>query len=222
MYPNAAKGVKRIFISEILSLIAEIGAIVAIITTLLSIATAASESEVDPVVGIFASDAYVGLTVTGLVTIIAAVLAVIAFIMQLVGIVNASKDEGAFKISLFAVIASIVFTIIGGFFPQTSIVSKIFSALTTLSQLFVTVFIIQGIINLAKKIGNSAVEKKGNTLLKIIACIYIISVIIYIVTGIIGGAPIIANVLSIGSSVLQIVAYLLFLSVLSNAKKMLA
>ena len=222
MYPNAAKGVKRIFISEILSLIAEIGAIVAIITTLFSIATAASESEVDPVVGIFASDAYVGLTVTGLVTIIAAVLAVIAFIMQLVGIVNASKDEGAFKISLFAVIASIVFTIIGGFFPQTSIVSKIFSALTTLSQLFVTVFIIQGIINLAKKIGNSAVEKKGNTLLKIIACIYIISVIIYIVTGIIGGAPIIANVLSIGSSVLQIVAYLLFLSVLSNAKKMLA
>jgi len=54
-----------------------------------------------------------------------AILALIAAILALVGIINASKDEGAFKSALVCIIVSFCTAIIAGIFSQNSTVMGI-------------------------------------------------------------------------------------------------
>lgn len=211
MFPNAAKGVKRIFTSEILSLIAVGVSIISGILGLAAIGAATVDSE---------TGAFAALGGAGVVALISGILLIIAFIMQLVGLVNASKDEPAFKISLYAVIAGIVLSFLSSIFSKNAVLTGIFNTLSTVAQLIVTLFVIFGIINLANKMGNKDVADRGNSLIKVIACVYIIAAIVILVSALLG-ATVVASILSIAGNVLMIVAYIVFVILLAQAKKML-
>ena len=215
MFPNAAKGIKRIFTAEILALIAAILVIVGIVLGVVGIAAAAADSTGGTIAGLGGA---------GVLLLISGILAIIAAVLELVGIINASKDEAAFKIALYAIIAGVVISIVSTIFSSTAAVVSICDILSKIAKIVVTVFIIQGVINLAKKVNNDAVAKKGNTLLYIITCIYILSAIASIVVATFGGyaASVIAGVIAIVAAVLEVVQYVLFLVLLSQAKKMLA
>ena len=215
MFPNAAKGVKRIFTAEILSLIAGVLAVPAFILAVIGAAAA----EVDS-----AGGAIAGLGGASVLLLISGILFIIAAVLELVGIINASKDEAAFKIALYAIIASIVISLVRSIFSSAATLVSICDILLKVAQIVVTVFIIQGVINLAKKVNNEAVAKKGNSLLYIITCIYILSAIASIVVAIFGGyaASFIAGVIAIVGAVLEVVQYVVFLVLLAQAKKMLA
>lgn len=213
-FPNAAKGVKRIFTAEILALIAAICTVIAIILGIIMYGAASANADGGAVLSFGGA----ALFATG-----AGVLMIIAFIMQIVGISNAAKDEVSFKTAMICLIVGIVASLIGSIFSGSSVIYSITDLVSKLMSLFVTIFIISGIIKLADKLNDGAVSAKGSNLLKLITVIYALSLVANLIVLILGGyaASVVAGVIALVAVILSIVKYVLFLSYLNQAKKML-
>ena len=109
-FPNAAKGIKKIFSSVILDIIGGVGLV---ISALVVLAVAAMLESGDESLGITGMIAVITMAVSGVLTLLAAVLSV-------VGMAQASKDEGSFKIAIFVLIAAVVTGVLSIFFTGTS------------------------------------------------------------------------------------------------------
>ena len=215
-FPNAAKGVKKIFSAQILDLI---GAILLTVAAILIIPVAAS-LKAENEVGFFVSGG------TAVIFFAAwLVLTVIAFIMNLVGIINASHDESNFKSALFFLILSIVSAMLIGVFAQfnNGTVSGLMYSLSTLFRLFVTIFIISGGVKLADRMNRGDVSATGTNVLKLIIVITVIELITSLIASFMGGpvASVVAIVLFMAAVVLAVVQYFMYLVFLNKVKKML-
>ncbi len=215
-FENAAKGVKKIFSAEILSLIAGIFTAVA---TILIIPLAAS-AKLESGAGLLAS----GFGMVALVTA-AAVLIIIAFIFHIIGISNAAKDEPSFKTAIIFLIVGIVTSMVSAFTQAgVPVLSSILDVVSKICSLCVTLFIIQGVINLAEKLNNDEIANKGRNLFKIITAMYVLMLIAYVLVAVFRANPVtatIAIVMVVIAMILSVIQYILFLVYLSSAKKML-
>lgn len=214
-FTNAYQGVKKIFAAEILSLICSICATVTLALPVVGVIAAANNSQGGTVASLG------GFAVLAIASM---VLAIIAFIFKLIGVNKASKDEPAFKIAFYMILAGIVVSVLTGIFSSNSTVSSIMSALGEIVNLAVTVYIIQGIKNLAQRLGDDKMVKSGDTLFKYIIAIYILVIIAQIVIMILqnGAAVVVALVIIVISGILEIIQYILYIRYLAKAKKMLA
>ena len=214
-FTNAYQGVKKIFAAEILALIASVCGTIALALPVVALVAAANQS------GGGTAASLGGLVVVGIATV---VLSIIAFIFKLIGVNKASKDEPAFKIAFYMILAGIVVSVLTGIFSSNSTVSSIMSALGEIVNLAVTVYIIQGIKNLAQRLGDDKMVKSGDTLFKYIIAIYILVIIAQIVIMILqnGAAVVVALVIIVISGILEIIQYILYIRYLAKAKKMLA
>ena len=207
-FPNAANGVKKIFASEVMILFA---AIFSLITALMTFTAFVAASNNSVMGGIAAGS---GVAIFGFASLI---LFVAGYITNFIGIKKASADEEDFKkvIGLVAVIISVLLS-------ENKMLSSACDIINNVAQLFVTVYVIQGIRNIAVKIGDSEVDSKGGDIFKVILCIYTliflskaISIFFPTSTG-----TVLSVVLVIMAGFLSIVQYVLYLSYLSRAKKM--
>ena len=214
-FQNAYEGVKKIFTAEILSLIASVCTTIEMVLTVVGVSAASNDSAGGTVAALG------GVVVLGLG---AMVLAVISFIFQLIGVNKASHDEPAFKIVLYIIFAGIALSVIGGAFSGNATVKNITTILSSAVNLAVTVFIIQGIKNLAARLNNDEVINKGDTIFKIIIASYALIIIAQIVAAIAqnGTGAIIALVFILIAGILSIVQYILYIIYLNKAKQMLA
>ena len=214
-FTNAFEGVKKIFAAEILALIASVCGTIALALPVVALVAAANQS------GGGTAASLGGLVVVGIATV---VLSIIAFIFKLIGVNKASKDEPAFKIAFYMILAGIAVSILTGIFSSNSTVSSIMSAIGEIVNLAVTVYIIQGIKNLAQRLGDDKMVKSGDTLFKYIIAIYILVIIAQIVIMILqnGAAVVVALVIIVISGILEIIQYILYIRYLAKAKKMLA
>ena len=214
-FPNAASGVKKLFTAQILGLIASVATIIGLIFLIFTAAAADANAQG-------------GAVAAGLGTIIlmgaSAVLILIGSIMTLVGIIQASRDEGAFKTALIAIIVSLVAAVIAGIFSSNGLVQSICQIIQNVMSLAVTLFVINGVTNLAEKMNNTEVWSKGRNLLKVIVCIYALSLIASFISLIFGGifVSMTAAILSLIAAILNVISYFLYLSLLNKGKKMLA
>lgn len=213
-FPNAAKGVKKIFTAEILTLISALAMIVAVVMMIVTLGAAAAESAG-------------GAVAAGIGTLAlmagAAILALIGGIMSLVGIINASKDESAFKTALYAIILSLVAAVVMGIFSSNDTVQSICQSVQNVMSIIVTIYVIQGVTNLAEKLNNAEVAQKGKKLLYIIVAVYVLALIANIIVLISGGmfASVTAGIIGLAALVLDVIGYIVYLSLLSKGKKML-
>ncbi len=214
-FPNAAAGVKKIFTSEILSLIAGLLSVIAAIG---GVVLAAAATSADNSSDAAAAAGLAGLGIFAVFGIGAAILLVIAFILKLVGINKAKVDEPAFKTAMIFVLVGIVATLIGGFINNDT-VKSIFDIISSVASLCVTLYIIQGIKNLADQLNDGAVSAKGSKIFMLIAFIYCIRILASIISLF---APTVAGILELVGAIVSIVQYIIFLTYLSQAKKMLA
>ncbi len=213
-FPNAAAGVKKIFTAEILTLIAAIATLISTILLVVTLGAAASGSKG----GTIAAGGF-----TAILFVAAGIVGIVAFIMSIVGISNASKDEPTFKTALICVIVGIVGSLVASIFSGNAVVSSIGSLVTNVANLFVTIFVITGIIRLADQLNNAEVGNKGNNILKMIIAISVLAIIANLIVLIMGGrVSVVAGIIAIVAAVLEIVQYIMYLSFLSNAKAMLA
>lgn len=214
-YPNAYKGVNRIFIAEIISIIAAIFAIIGV-TMLL-----AGVTGVD--LNVSAELPMNGLTVGGSIfTIVTAVLSVVSFIMYIIGVVNASKDESSFKTALYAILVGIIAGLVGGIFSGNLVIYGLASVVSKFCELIALFFCIGGIGNLAVSLQNEEIANKATTLVKFICAVIIIGIIISVIVTFVPIPATLASILSIVSSVCSIISYIMYLFLLSGAKNMLS
>ena len=223
-FPNAASGVKKIFTAEILSLIAAFLIIVAAVMALSafgSIKGFEATQSTAAAAGAFASGFGMAIFSVG-----SLVLAIIAFIFNILGVVQSSRDESSFKIALYALIAGIVFTCLSSVFENLKIgpLSGAMTALATVAELIVTLYVIQGIRLLASRLNNREVDNQGQKIYMIILIVLILRLIANILVAIFGGRFTTTLALSfyMASIVLSLVQYIMYLVFLAKGKKMLA
>ena len=108
-FPNAFRGVKKIWLAEMLMLLA---AIVGIIIVIVMAANGTMVGE-DIVIN---EGVKTPIAVLGIVT---AVIALVAFILNLIGLINANNDDSAFRIALLVTILGIVASAISAIWSNT-------------------------------------------------------------------------------------------------------
>ena len=218
LFPNAHNGVKKIYTAEILSLIGNIlliGAAIFGIATGSFADTARAEAEAGTMAGLALGFIFLGLA--------GAVLTLIAFILNLVGITSAMKDEASFKTALIFTIIGIAAAVLSSIFSTNETVKNFVQILVNISELFVSLFVVQGIMNLATKLKDSNMVERGNKARWWLVITFCIPSVVKLVSGIFAlqDNDIVASTLSLVSAVLIVAAYFIYLSYLARAKKML-
>lgn len=217
-FPNAHSGVKKIFTAEILSLIGVVLFIAAAIAAF-GVASIDEASNVETDVG-----EAVGLAVFVLFGLAAAILSLIGFILNLIGISSAMKDEPTFKTAMTFALIGIGLSAVSGIFSGSETVSSFVQILVKLAELFVSLYVVQGIMKLAEKLNNSDMVARGSKCRWWLVITFCIPTLIKLVSAVftLTEAEVAGDILSLVAAVLAVVAYLIYLGYLSRAKKMLA
>ena len=209
-FPNAFKGVSKIFIAEILALI---GALVMLVGAGIAVGGAASALNAGSL------DAAGGFVMGGVITILGGlVLPIIGLIMQLVGLSQASKDEPKnFKIAFIAAIIALIASLVTGFTSSIEWLTKVLTIVSGVGSIITFFFTIAGIMELARRMDRPEMVSLGNKVSWMVVIMYVLSFVIRLI-------PIaeLATVLAIASAIFSIITYIIFLVYLSRAKKMLA
>lgn len=202
MYPNAFGGIKKVFNAEILSLIATI------LLGLGSVFAAAGA----------ATSTLGALTFGGVFIVVGLVAFLVSYIMNLVGLHQAAKDEPKFKTAFILSIVALILTLAGGAISSGAgeTAQTIISIISSILKIAITVAIISGIMNLADRLNDPKLKEKGKNILILWVVIYVIALILQLVK-----VPALTVGLSVVSLVLIVVVYIFYLSYLSKATKML-
>ena len=222
-FSDAYYGVKKIYLAEILKLISSIAMFIAAAV----IETAKTTGDIEAAT----ETGNMGF-MSGLV-LAAGVLALIALIIEIIGVRRASWDEPSFKKALSWLFIGIVVNILqSGFQNWNELVASLMSILSVISELLVTIFVCRGIIILAETLRNKTVATLGRKTIRRLITVQIIGLIARL-AALIGTAltseadmafsvlSVTALILSAAGSVISIAAYLIYLKTLRKGRDML-
>lgn len=219
-FPNAFHGVKKLFTSEILNLIGGLCALLAAVFAVIATNSANAGSGAGTAAG--GIGAVIFLAAAG-------VLPIIGYIMKLVGLNQAGKDEARFKqafiVSLIALILTAVSAILAATNAGGGVVDNIIKIFVEIANIAIVILVISGVQNLAVRCSNEGMLSFGSKIKIMIIIIYVLALIANLVIVIFGtstGAAVTAGTFGIIAAILDIVAYIIFLVYLGKAKKMLA
>ena len=213
-FPNAYRGVKKIWLAELLMLLA---AIVGIIMVIVMAANGTMVGE-DIVIN---EGVKTPIAVLGIVT---AVIALVAFILNLVGLINANNDDSAFRIALLVTILGVVASAISAIWSNNETLNKWMDTAITICSMFASYYVLTGIANLAEKMSDAATKAlalKSRTLVEGSFCATALFKLIISIFKIQDGSTI-STILAVIALLLELVSYILYLRALSKGKKMLA
>ena len=218
-FPNAYRGVKKLFLAEIFTIVA--GFVFFASTLVTAIVTNNPEATTEDLVK------NIGYVIP---VLCAGVLTLVAAVINIIGLVQASKDEAYFSFALFAVIAGVVVTILRtvlsnwSAFADGTLVYTVLETLGSVFEILVTIFVVYGVIMLSGRLGKISGVFAGKRVLNIIVAVYVLIFIMKVLEMIFGkGSAVtqIESILSIVVSVLSITGYVLYLILLGQATKML-
>lgn len=210
-FPNAAKGIKLIFTAEILALIASIAATVGggIMAAMGSANSQGAETTA---------------VIIGGVALVAGVLVLIAFIMNLVGLNAARKDDQFFKMAFILTLVGIVIAIAQSIFANNTTVTSLLDTFTSVCEMFITIYVCKGIMSLAEQLGKKSMVERGSKVIKMVVAVWIISIVAGFIGSIFSNNDnmlAVAGILILVAGIVSIIAYFIYLGYLSRAKKML-
>ena len=168
-FPNAAKGVKKLFSAEILYLLS------VILIGVVSVITVIINNKMTNV-----SNAVAVLILVGFIA--GGVLAVIAFILQIVGLVQASRDERAFKGVILLTVFGIIVSVIGAFFSKDSFINSLSTTINSVVSVISIILIILGIGNMSLQLERQDMIERGGRIIRIIVWLAIISIIMNLIS----------------------------------------
>ena len=203
-FPNAAKGVKKIFNAEIISLIAALIGGAGLILGLIG--------------------------VSGALLIVSGIAFLVAGIMNIIGFIQAAKDEEGIKRAVLCTVFSCAFAFAAAFFEnQTGFLGGLGTVLSSIAPVLNmrgALVMIGGLMNLSAKCKRPDMVKRGHDILTTIVVSYIITFALRLLirfgayTSSFGAGVI--NWLSGLSALFEVFIYILELFYLAKAKKMLA
>ena len=214
-FPNAFSGVKKIWLAEILMLLA------AVIGIILIFVIAGNSILVDDVIVFNEGAAGTPVAILGIAS---AVIALVAFILNLVGLIIARKDDSGFRIALLVTVLGVIASAVSAIWSTNAGLVKWMDTLTTIFSMFASYYVLTGIANLADQIPDAetkALALKSRTLVEGSFCLTVIFKLIINIFKIQDGSTI-YTILSIVALLLELISYILYLRALSKGKKMLA
>lgn len=226
IFPNAFSGIRKIFISQILAVCSTVMlAISSVLSFILIVILKATKSGVN--LSMDSGTLFdVFLVITGIFTFAFAVLFIVSFVFNIIGISNAIRDENSFKIAAVAIILNLAFVLTGVIAARTQVgtLSDIMNILSTIADTLAYVFVIQGIRNISLKLGNVSMDNLGNTILKILLGAVVLEFIANIVVLIYNSnaSSFASAVITLIAIILTFVQYILYMVYLAKAKNMLA
>ena len=216
-YPNAYKGVKKLFTSQILSLIATIVFFVVAILRLFSIGAADVDESVSLTLALIAL----------IIGAIAGIIAVISYIFQIIGLKQAGNDDRnfytAFVFAIIALVLTIVATILSSLNVANGFGDEIADVFNRFADIVIVAFVINGIKTLAEKLNQTKMAQKAKSLgivQIVILALVVIAEVISLFTG--DAASTISAILALIAAILMIIFSIMYLVILGKAKKMLA
>ena len=212
-YPNAFKGVSQIYKAELIAILAVICTGIGAILAIFGVGVADVGSEA---VG-------AGFAITGGLFVIAtAVLMIVSYILNIIGVGNAAKDESGFRSAMIAIIIGIVASIVAGIFSNKEVVCLLAQLVSKICDIMVFWFCIGGIRNLADKMNDRNIANKADSFTKLIIGIYVAGIVLAIIGSFVKVGGFLDGFIDVAGAVCSIVAYLSYLSLLKGAKDMLA
>ena len=203
-FRNAYHGISTVFKAEILSLAGTILlAVAAVFAVIGNSGEAAKSGETATVIG-------------GAAGLAALTIFVIALFMQLSGLKRAAKDENAFRTAWLFAIGMLAVDVLGGLITARG-GSSLVSDTSHIFSVFVFIFTVTGISNLANRMNRPDMGALGLKVLVLQVAMSLVSFILSLFTGSSAGP-----VLSFVSVALDMIMYIVYLVYLSRAKKMLA
>ncbi|MEG2421516.1 MAG: hypothetical protein RSB55_08185 [Oscillospiraceae bacterium] len=209
----AVAGLKKLRVAQILSVIAVIltavGAIMA-----LSGAVVAGGTAMDSGAASIGALATAG--AGGLMTIAGLIVALVSFIMELVGLVKIGPAHINYKYALYAVLANIALGVVGIFVMGFPVVSAILQAASPILVFLTVYFVLSATITLLREKGDEAAAAKGTTL----RTVYLVCTAVDVAGSLIVLVPALAgfaNTATAISAVVQIVALFMYIGFLGRS-----
>ena len=214
MYENAKNGIGKIFTAQVLAILGVICTFVAAIFAAVT-ATAVSEN--------LSGGALGGSIGLALFTLASVVFLVLAYILELVGLNKAGKDEPLIKKAFVAAIFGLILSIVLGTLATATTISwliDIKDICNFIIGLIIVHHVTYGVANICPSISDKAMN-----VWKVYMATIILAIVVNIVTivlsllGLYTSSAILVLVFAIVDAILQLVAYVMFVSFLGKAKK---
>lgn len=219
-FPNALKGLKKIYTAEILMLVCGLlGGIAGVFGQKASeqIAEHGTEGlDIGTAFGVF-----IPIMLSGLI-------AIFATLIEFFGLKDASEDDENFKKGYTYALIGLIVTIVIEFLSFMKIggdmVTDLGKVVSNFVQIVVTLYVIYGIRSLAEKLGDTEMAERGKKVFTIYSASVILASLVELGMAVLEGGTKTAVVGILGAVmlVLTIVGYVMYLRYLSSAKKMLA
>ena len=213
-FPNAYRGVKKIWLAEMLMLLAAIVGIVIVIVAAMNGSMVGEDI-------VISEGVKTPIAILGIVT---AVILLIGFILNLIGLINANNDDSAFRIALLVTILGVVASAISAIWSNNETLNKWMDTAITICSMFASYYVLTGIANLAEKMSDAATKAlalKSRTLVEGSFCATALFKLIISIFKIQDGSTI-STILAVVALLLELVSYILYLRALSKGKEMLA
>lgn len=194
-YPNAYRGVKKIFSSDVFAMITIVCLLLALIPPL-------------------------GLPLM----IVAGCLSIVSYVLLVVGICQAAKDEPTFLQARTAVIVALVCSLLRLFIDEGNLLYSIISLIESIASLCCSVFVIRGIIELARSLKNLRMSERGRKLIRLILILTICAFVLRLIASILTvsqTALVLAFILLLAYSAFSLAVSIKKLSYLNEATTML-
>ena len=221
-FPNAYKGIRRIFTAEILTMISGI--------ILLLTLTAGSGMLDEFAAGDMTTVSGPALALAS-ISGLASIFALVAFFMNISGISDASNDEESFKKALLWLVIGIGASLVGSLaVNMNDIIASFAGIISSLCEYMIYYNVVTGIIHLAERLEDERVNALGQQTIRLLTIVYAVVIIVQLVmlvmTAASGNAAqgtfaVAAVAVSVIAGIMSMAAYVIYLRVLTGAKKML-
>ena len=219
-FPHAAKGIKMIFIAEMLALFSWIVLGIVFILTGVNKETLNAESSAGLATGLAIS------------LFSAGALFFVGFVLKIIGYFQTARDEEGFtRAIIYAVVSIVLFIIANVLYSQKGDVMQwiytIVLAAAEITQLMIAISTIGGMVDLSYKCRNEGLARRGNTILKIVSAIFTLNIILLLVNRVLVFfvnevvTSTLSTIINIVIFVLSLIQYILYLFYLSSVSSML-
>lgn len=222
MFPRARKGVKKIFAAELITLFVSLASGFLLIFFESEIRQLPQTIEGLSNGGSLEMNGWIVLIIIGL----AGVLSLFASLINLIGYIQASRDETSFLGALIFMLLNVVLSGFGSYFQQSSeVFAGVFTISASIAELFMIILTVKGLVNLSYNLNSRKMVSRGNVLLRLIAVICLLSVVAEILVFMFRLNVFVTSLLfsiMITNLVLSLVYYIIYLVYLSGCCAMLS
>ena len=212
-FPSAQKGVYKLWIA----------ALIGIISTAIVFVGAILSGFADGNEGLKAA--------TGGVVGVGGIAGIVVFVLELVGLHQASENDNNFHTAFLIIILGLIVSVVGGIIGAFNndvckTIAGFASVIASVSSLAALEYAFRGIISLADQLGDQEMVQKGRKLIVIIWAVFIASIVLSLVGKILNPnaaewVKILVSIAAIIAAAIEIVVQVITFIYYSKAKEML-